>query len=438
MENIKACFFLPNAGISQIDYNVLEDGNPGIGGSQYSILLIAKSLSNKCPEMDISLVITHKNKYDMGIPSIQANDVMDAIKTCEHHKINILIIPYSYYSKYAREIKCLNTDLKIIVWCHNFASIKDLGIMTKSKCIARIITVGQEQMDIYRDHQAFKKTDYIYNAVHDKAIYAAKSSVVKQNWQRQNIVTYIGNIIESKGFHLLANAWPQVIQKVPDATLNIIGSGELYDRNIKLGPLGIAEEHYESTFAESISKNGKLLPSVKFWGILGPEKNKILLRTKVGVPNPSGLTETFGYTAVEMQLYGTGIVTKKCAGYLDTVVTKNSILYDNPDDLAKSIIELLLSDRNYDYMDTVDFILQKFALSKIEVQWKELIASVGNSNAHLRDYTQYCNPNYDLKNIKERLRVIKNILPFGYDLIPTIGSMQRLFRFIKKSLKRGF
>ena len=72
-----------------------------------------------------------------------------------------------------------------------------------------------------------------------------------------------------------------------------------------------------------ITNDNQVLPSVHFLGVLGEEKNDLLLKCRVGVPNPSGNTETFGFTAIEMQSMGCNITTMKCSGYLDTVFTKD-------------------------------------------------------------------------------------------------------------------
>lgn len=79
---------------------------------------------------------------------------------------------------------------------------------------------------------------------------------------------------------MIAKAWKTVLAAVPDAKLNVIGAGNLYDRNSKLGKYGIAEESYENSFmpylTEKFEEDGeikeRILPSVKFWGLMGVEK----------------------------------------------------------------------------------------------------------------------------------------------------------------------
>ena len=44
---MKIAFFVPNANVSNIDFTTVEEGNPGVGGSEYSAILVASSLCKR-------------------------------------------------------------------------------------------------------------------------------------------------------------------------------------------------------------------------------------------------------------------------------------------------------------------------------------------------------------------------------------------------------
>lgn len=44
---MKIAFYIPNRGIYQKDLSNINEGNPGIGGSEFSAVLIATNLSGK-------------------------------------------------------------------------------------------------------------------------------------------------------------------------------------------------------------------------------------------------------------------------------------------------------------------------------------------------------------------------------------------------------
>lgn len=122
-----------------------------------------------------------------------------------------------------------------------------MDVYAEENVIKSVICVGREMLDLYRDEKCFSKMDYIFNGcvLPDIAKFQKQLTNIKS---RQNIVTYIGSIVPSKSFHWLAKAWPNVLKRVPDAQLYVIGSGNLYNKDAKLGKYGVASKEYEQLF----------------------------------------------------------------------------------------------------------------------------------------------------------------------------------------------
>ena len=206
------------------------------------------------------------------------------------------------------------------------------------------------------------------------------------------------------------------MKAVPDAHLNVIGSGKVYNSNAVLGPYGIAEESYENEFMPYlIDDNGGILPSVTFWGSLGKEKNEILARTKVGVPNPAGTSETFCLSAVEMALYGARIVSKKYVGLIDTVPNDIGTLFKSENELCKLLIGELQGQTS---RKSWEFINSNFSSSVISQEWLVLIHSLLKGEP-VYSTEKPVNSSYNLKFLRELNRKLKRFLPFGKKL-PTI------------------
>lgn len=171
------------------------------------------------------------------------------------------------------------------------------------------------------------------------------------------------------------------MKEVPDATLNVVGSGKLYGRNSKLGKYNIAEESYEEQFMSGLTDDeGNILPSVHFFGVLGVEKNDVIRDTCVGVINPTGRTETFGISALDFESMNVPVVTIAKGGFLDTVLNeKTGLLYGNTNDFAKDIIMLLKNDKlNEQYGRRRCSAVQKFTPDKIIKEWNQLFLKVLN------------------------------------------------------------
>lgn len=389
-------FFINNRTYSDLDCRRIMEGNPGIGGSEFVKLIISYLLSTRDNGIEVTVFTVSKGIFPEEIVQKQVSNLTEAVMVADANNVD-----YFVFDQNPQNMNLLRnvypTHLKFITLCHNFVSIHTLDLLAADNRVFKIIAVGREQRDLFRDHPVFYKTDYIYNCVNIDASekYEVSSYPVTN---RKNIVTFIGVINRFKGFHFLAQAWPKIIEAVPDAELYVIGAGNLYDRNIKLGKWGIADEEYENFFMQYLSRNGKVLDSVHFLGIMGEEKNDILLHTKVGVPS-LGVPETFGLVAIEMQIMGTSIVTRECPGFLDTIVTGK--LIKNRKDLADCIIEELRSPHN-NYEKNIERIRQRFSTNSVIEDWEALILT-GKINRN----EELVNKSFRYKWLKERLRLLK-------------------------------
>lgn len=417
---VKVAFFLDNNSIYDIDTSSLELGNPGIGGTEYLILLVSFLLSCRDNGIEVRL---YMRKKQHGLPDnlsfFVVDSIEDAISHAEKENYNAFVLKHdaAYIKKDSLKVK---EKMDLIVWCHVFVCYWELDYYAKNTCVKRVVHVGREALDLYRDHPVFEKSTYIYNVVNIKA--CRENAQCVPFVERKHIVTYIGSLVPYKGFHLLALAWPEILKKVPDAQLYVIGNAKLYNSYSELGPLGLASPEYERIFLSSISENGELRKSVHLMGRMGKEKTEILQRTKVGVPNPSGITETFCLSAVELQAMGARIATIKAPGYLDTVV--NGILYNDPKDLANSVIDVLLSKES-DYAKAVKYFEREFSPEVILKKWERLLRDdIVEPILPLR------NSSYRGKWIKEWLRILKKHVV----LLRCMPPLERVLLFFERRI----
>ena len=398
---MKVGFYVNNSQFSQVDCRNVIDGNPGIGGTWHLFLIIASELARRDNNLDVILYV-QKNTglLPEGVTIIEVENNVNALEHADsigidYMVMNLLRFPWATY-----DFNRLRSNLKIIVWCHNFAANKELVCMAKNERVARIINVSREQMDLYRDHVAFSKMDYIFNCVPfpKKDIEQGKKIPF---CERRHVVTYMGSLVTQKRFHVLASIWPDILKEVPDAELYVIGNGRVHNSNVQLGKYGIAASDYEALFMPFLTNPaGDILDSVHFMGNMGVEKNKILQLTKVGVPNPTGLTETFCLCAVEMQSMGAVVTAMKSPGYFDTFI--NGILVNNKSELKKSIVNLLLS--KYDYQDCNGELIRLFSVENSINKWETIFS---------REHINEINDKYALKNSSYRLKWLKELIRKG-------------------------
>lgn len=366
---MKIAFYLPNSSISKIDFSDVDRGNPGIGGSEYSVILIASNLC-KLQTHEVVVYCDKESVFPTSLKWQTCKDLTGAIKLGIRQHIDYLIVDGKLLSE---EILCRYANVKFIAWANTFIPVKVQDVFAKMDNVVSIINVSKEELEQTKNHPIYNKSTFIYNAVPTKILEDFPD--LMPNVKRKPNVCYIGSLHAAKGFQYLAKAWPAVLKEVPEAQLYVIGSGKLYGRNNKLGKWNIASENFEEMFMPYLTEQGKIIPSVHFLGILGEEKYKVLEKCKVGVPNPSGVSETFGYTAVEMEFMDCQVTTIKCPGYMDTVCLKEN-LYNSTSELSNFIINLLKSE-NYDRKKVIEYI-EKFSVKSVIHDWENFFISLSD------------------------------------------------------------
>lgn len=431
---MKIGIYIYNNIYNNINLKQLNDGNPGIGGTEYVMFLVAYNLSIRNNDIQVYLYV---EKEIIGTEDINikiCSNIEEAAKDAAAMGCTRFVFDPKWINWFDNSIFAdLPTWLKLIPWNHNISKATIIRQICMHPNFGRLVCVGEEVLDLYRDDWTFKYSDYIYNCVpiNEIDIYESKKSIYSK---RKHIVTYIGSLNPRKTFHVLAEIWPEILKSVPDAQLYVIGSASLYDNINEYGKFHIAEKTYENMFMKYLTKNEKILSSVHFIGAMGVEKNKILAMTKVGVPNPVGKTETFCLSAVEMQLMGCTVTAMQAPGYFNTFFN-GYVVKSNKNNLIKSIVKLLLSDETpQTYDNTIDFIRKNFSIENVICQWEKLLKS--ELSTHINPILPIKNKFYRFKWLKEFIRTMKEkeIIPRKSTLL--VESFLQKYEKIKESTYR--
>lgn len=428
--SIKVGFYIDSQPYADVDLRFPELGNPGVGGTQFSEIFTAYYLNKfYSPKLEIVLFVNTPALLPSTLKTICVVDVIDAATQSVRQGCDLFVFWSSLITAELWHQLC-NLNIKVIARSDNFISVEELNWLASCPQIRCNVCVGQEQLDVYRDHRIFKKSIRIYNSIATEK-YKPKTIPDKQG----NTVVYIGSIVYPKGFHVLARVWPHILQQRPDAKLVVIGSGKLYERSQKLGKWGVAEESYEAKYIRPFlsDRDGNIIKSVYFAGLLGSEKDKILRNADVGVVNPTGQTETFCISAVEIQACGTPVVSAATGGLLDTIVHNHTGLLGSSDrELISNILYLL---NNPDICRQfgehgIDFVLQNFDYHIIAKQWLQVITDVFNDTP-LTPQPMKSNYFYNAKIFKEILRIVKVKVP----LLQNIPAFVEIKPLLKQKLK---
>lgn len=420
---LKIGLYFPNAGIGDIDCSMPHLANPGIGGTQYCFLLLGYYLLKFYPnEID---VVYYSNKkihlFDKAYNEL-VDGLLPAIHLSEKNNNDYFIIPPLTNEEY---ISLINVKQPIILWAHNYLFSDTAKILYSLDCIKSVVFVGKQQYDRYIDHKLINKSTYIYNMLNDPIGYHIKVDPDSKN------VVYIGALIPAKGFHLLARIWKSILKECPDAKLQVIGLGSLYSRDEELGTYGLAEKNYENEFLSYLlDKEGHILPSVQFLGILGFEKFDIFQQAAVGVINPSARTETFGMGIIEMNFCCLPVVTLCKNGFPDTIMDgETGFLANSLSGIKNDIISLLNEPTKRVKMgNSAKEFSKRFAPDTIVQEWMSLFQTLKTGKIpYFKPTNYYCN------NFKW-LRMIIRCLRFNWGLrfIPSLIACETfVYRLLK-------
>ena len=407
----RVAFYFDNQHLPELNYDTILDGNPGIGGTEYMIMVISRLLQLRDNDITPFIYATgRRNQIYNDATVTEVNNITEAIKLSEKEGCEYLI--FKHERKLIKDKSLhINSSVKLIPWCHVFLYEYELDNYNTNPCIYKVVYVGKEQMDLYRDHALYKKSTYIFNCINTKKTAQQEKTI------KQNIITYMGAIMPYKGLHWLTDIWPQINTYFPDAELYIIGSGKLYGTNHSdLGPYKIAQSDYESYILKNLTQNGEILKNIHFCGILGQDKEDIIKKSKVCIANPTGNTETFCITAVEMQQMGGFVVTGVSPGAIDTIY--NGILVRDKRELKKAIIKVLQDRVNW--KNPTEYINNHFSQDVVIRQWEALLHGDKTYGVTLS------NPFYRFKWLKEIIRIL------GIHKTCKIPTVERILLFIER------
>ena len=378
----RVVFYLSNQSVAGVDFSKPWLGNPGVGGTQYLFMTqpyyLQKCADSHGLEFEFILLTNVLEHLPEGTKAYSVGSDAEAIAQAKALGADIFVYRPMEDDLATGRLKLYGeSGLRLVGWAHNSYSRGLLDALFREQAYLAHVCVCHEQLDALLDKPIYAKSTYIFNGFESN--YAQPLPVEARNL---NVVVYIGSIIPAKGFHMLAEAWPEVIRQVPDAKLKVVGSGRVYDRNAKLGCFGIAQEEYELQFMKYLTTpDGKLHPSVKFLGLMGTEKFEVMQRAAVGVVNPTGMTENCPGSALEFQACGVPVISAAKGGLWDTVDHgKSGILVRDVASLSSAISDLL---ENPDMRDSLSraapsFISSKFDYDSVCREWIKLLDAVSS------------------------------------------------------------
>lgn len=423
-------FWLDNKNVRNADLSRPQEGNPGIGASQYLHAAIPYALQRHYPELGRPVLLA---PYIEHLPPTLELHRADSVGQAALRAKELGLDFFVFRTRLQEEEGILSVldELRLpsIGVAHLTPVPVHIRAMARCSHLRAMVCVGRQQYDSLVDSPVHRKLTWIDNCVFLESYPKAAPDKIK------GLVIYIGSLVPQKGFHVLAAAWPRVLARAPWARLMVIGSARVYNDQAELGPWGVAKPAYERKFLiPALARaDGRPHPSVTFLGRLGIEKNLVMSKALVGVVNPTGSSETSCLAAMEVQACRTAVVSGAYQALLDTVVHGSTgLLGRSPRELADNISALLLDPARAERMGERGYyhVRDRFDFPVVCDKWMRLFSTLADGSE-----LEYEFPRNNLLRHAKLLRIANRPLQLLFGKWMRWPSVQEAMYFLNR-LKR--
>lgn len=339
MDDTKIAFFIQLKNLQETLTNSnIEEGNPGVGGTQYLFLLAVKYL-NKTYGTGYAVMLSDADlDIDEDVAVKDVTNEKTALKYCENNNIENIVFNANIADRVNKDF--FDTKIRILLWAHNTLSAKRQRIAARMESIYKVVCVSESQYLNMRDTECFDKCTFINNIIPETFYNRATAS----DYSKKQAV-YIGSATPQKGIHNLLKIWRIVERKDLESELYVIGGAKVWNEQNETGLLGVGDKYYDRILYRKLKKI-KYPERIHFLGSKSWEEIKELIPSfRVGIVNPSHYMrdETFCMSAIEMQAYSLPVVSRKRNDGIATTIKTgyNGFLERNDRKLAERILGIM-------------------------------------------------------------------------------------------------
>jgi glycosyltransferase involved in cell wall biosynthesis len=362
---VEPLFFLDNSGIENIDLSNVEKGNPGCGGTEFSIVSAVSNLTRA--GQPSKLLTTRGGKFPQHIEVVKVDSFYDATKVSSDLSAPLIYRPRTHIKDHL-ELGNIHPGAMLVPWLHITPSGRFMKACFDRSEVVNVICLGSRQAMLFIDNPVWRKIVILKNPI-DFGKFAIRERISDE---QSHSIAFLGALKPQKNFHRLADIWIETKKCFPrDLALNllVIGDSNLYSR-ITSSSEAMESNLYRDRIHKRLPTNEK---SVKFLGILNAEEmSEVLKGVSVGVVNPHGYTEVLSTSALELQARGIPVVSGNRFGMPDVVIhNKTGILVKNQRQLKRALVKLISDSDLNSKMSTnaITFMRREFDFDKVMSSW---------------------------------------------------------------------
>ncbi len=320
--------------------------NPGVGGTTYTSARLAIEIQKESDKNNLNFQITlfTKNPIKDKFFNLRVISEKDAFQ--KNWDVTLLtgnIIENIYKNK----IKLFSK--RTFIWTrHPF----DKNMVKVAKNFNfELISVGKNQY--LSNFSLFGEHNHIDNLFCAKRI--RKSAFNNENLlclqpkkdKTKLRIGYMGALVPSKGFHLIAENWNLISSSLKDIgltpILEVIGGSDLYDfeKGHKFIP---CDKKYGNKIYTYI-KN-EINKTIFFHGTLNSNRYKIMKECDIALFNPRGHGEAFPASILEWMALSIPVISCLDYGCADVMAYSRSLVIKNEKEIANKLLEFAMLKKN--------------------------------------------------------------------------------------------
>ena len=366
------------------------DVNPGFGGTTYTAARLAIELKKESDKNNLDYEITlftnnpKKNEF-FNVKVITTEQAFS-------EKWNIALLTGNIIQNiYDHNIK-INSE-RTFVWSRHPFDQKMIKVAKKFKY--EFVSVGKNQyLTNYLLLGTHNHIDNLFCSKRIRKTVFDNENFFSTNFNQGNGVIrigYMGALVPSKGFHLIAKRWNEISICLKNIgikpILEVIGGADLYDFEKGHEYLPCTNEYGNKIYPYIKDDLNK---TVFFHGTLNSDRYKIMENCDVALFNPRGHGEAFPASILEWMALSIPVISCLDFGCADVMTYNKFLIIKNEKEIAKKLLEFAKL-KKYEIMKLkkMSFLTANYFSSNQESIIYQWLLLFNQKNKFINEYAEF-------------------------------------------------
>ena len=356
-------------------------GNPGVGGTEFTSIILALTLASA--QLNWKIVLVHSQEIILEDPPPTLSqeifsDISAFLSSLQDSQFNIVIVPALILIRVQTAL-LKKFEHQIICWSHHPFDV-ETQILNSKIDFRGIVCVGTYQF--YSNTNLKSKIYHIQNIFPLPDLTISRDSRILD--KRQINIVFLGALTLGKGFSEIAKSWQELKRRFPGVKLHVIGSSETYGWRVE-NNLVPTSKQYARKILRYIPVEDIHQGHVVFYGNLGVEKWDIITQCDLAILNPTGKTEAFPASILECMACGTPVIASDDYGMSDVMRFFPELTINGHKNILEKV-EWLVSDllRYREMQQRSKVVAQWFSSQRdtILARWTKLLEVVSSTESN--------------------------------------------------------